>query len=67
MALAIVEEPASNFFLLFSIFLLVLPCTPSNLQALIFEVSKPTNGVWTSSSFPWPKIGACYGGLECSW
>ncbi len=44
MALTIVKEPASNFLLLFSILLLALPCTPSNLQALDLGVSKPING-----------------------
>ncbi len=67
MASLIVKESASNFLLLFSIFLLALPCTLSNLQALVLGVSEPIDGASTSSSFPWPRIGACCGGLEWSW
>jgi hypothetical protein len=44
MASTIVEGLASNFLFLFSISSLVLPYTPSNLQALVLEVFKPTNG-----------------------
>jgi hypothetical protein len=44
MASTIVKEPTSNFLFLFSILLLALPYTPSNLQALVHGVSKPTDG-----------------------
>ncbi len=44
MASTIVEEPTSNFHFLFSIPLLALPYTLSNLQALILKMFEPTDG-----------------------
>jgi hypothetical protein len=55
MASAIAEESASIFKKTIQFFLLVLPCRPCNLQALVLGMFEPTNGGWTSSSFPWPK------------